>query len=101
MNAFARERLELESGLRRAVDQAEFVLHYQPKVDVRSGRIDSAEALRRWKHPKRGLLAPAHFIPLAEETGTTSSRSANGCYAKRVGRPLPGRPGAFARCVWR
>ena len=69
MNAFARERLELENGLRRALDQREFVLHYQPKVDVRTGRIDSAEALVRWRHPKRGLIAPAQFIPLAEETG--------------------------------
>jgi diguanylate cyclase (GGDEF)-like protein len=69
MNAFARERLELENGLRRALDQREFVLHYQPKVDVRTGRIDSAEALVRWRHPKRGLVAPAQFIPLAEETG--------------------------------
>jgi diguanylate cyclase (GGDEF)-like protein len=69
MNAFARERLELENGLRRALEQREFVLHYQPKVDVRTGRIDSAEALVRWRHPKHGLIAPAQFIPLAEETG--------------------------------
>jgi diguanylate cyclase (GGDEF)-like protein len=69
MNAFARERLELENGLRRALEQREFVLHYQPKVDVKTARIDSAEALVRWRHPKRGLIAPAQFIPLAEETG--------------------------------
>ena len=69
MNAFARERLELENGLRRALVQHEFVLHYQPKVDVRTGSIDSAEALIRWQHPTRGLVAPNDFIPLAEETG--------------------------------
>ena len=69
MNVFARERLELESGLRRALLQGEFELHYQPKVDVGSGRIDSAEALVRWRHPKRGLTAPSGFIPIAEETG--------------------------------
>ncbi|HEY6922890.1 MAG TPA: EAL domain-containing protein [Steroidobacteraceae bacterium] len=69
MNVFARERLELESGLRRALSQGEFELHYQPKVDVSSGRIDSAEALIRWRHPKRGLTAPSGFIPIAEETG--------------------------------
>jgi len=69
MNVFARERLELESGLRRALAQGEFELHYQPKVDVGSGRIDSAEALIRWRHPKRGLTAPSGFIPIAEETG--------------------------------
>ncbi len=69
MNMFARERLELESGLRRALVQGEFELHYQPKVDVSTGRIDSAEALIRWRHPKRGLTAPSGFIPIAEETG--------------------------------
>lgn len=69
MNAFARERLELESGLRAALAQREFELHYQPKVDVSTGRIESAEALIRWRHPKRGLIPPGGFIPLAEETG--------------------------------
>ncbi len=69
MNVFARERLEIESGLRRALTQGEFELHYQPKVDVATGRIDSAEALIRWRHPKRGLIAPSGFIPNAEETG--------------------------------
>jgi len=69
MNACARERLELESGLRRALLQKEFELHYQPKVDISTGRIDSAEALIRWRHPKRGLTAPSGFIPIAEETG--------------------------------
>jgi len=69
MNAFARERLELESGLRTALAQREFELHYQPKVDVATGRIESAEALIRWRHPKRGLIPPGGFIPLAEETG--------------------------------
>jgi diguanylate cyclase (GGDEF)-like protein len=69
MNAFARERLELESGLRTALAQREFELHYQPKVDVATGRIESAEALIRWRHPRRGLIPPGGFIPLAEETG--------------------------------
>jgi diguanylate cyclase len=69
MNVFARERLEVESGLRKALAQEEFELHYQPKVDVATGRIDSAEALIRWRHPKRGLTPPGGFIPIAEETG--------------------------------
>jgi diguanylate cyclase len=69
MNAFARERLELESGLRSALAQREFELHYQPKVDIATGRIESAEALIRWRHPRRGLIPPGGFIPLAEETG--------------------------------
>lgn len=69
MNAFARDRLELESGLRAALAQREFELHYQPKVDIATGRIESAEALIRWRHPRRGLIPPGGFIPLAEETG--------------------------------
>jgi diguanylate cyclase (GGDEF)-like protein len=69
MNTFARERLELENGLRRAISRNEFELHYQPKVDVESGRVDSAEALIRWRDPKRGLIAPSGFIPVAEDTG--------------------------------
>jgi diguanylate cyclase len=69
MNTFARERLELENGLRRAIERNEFELHYQPKVDVETGRVDSAEALIRWRDPKRGLIAPSGFIPVAEETG--------------------------------
>jgi len=69
MNAFTRERLELEGALRNAVARREFVLHYQPKVSFENGHIVSVEALVRWNHPQRGLLSPAEFIPLAEETG--------------------------------
>jgi diguanylate cyclase (GGDEF)-like protein len=69
MNAFTRERLELENDLRRALHEGEFELYYQPKVDIATGQIDGAEALLRWKHPKRGLITPDGFIPLAEETG--------------------------------
>lgn len=69
MTAFAQQRLELENGLRRAPVKGEFELHYQPKVDVVTGRISSTEALIRWRHPERGLMPPGDFIPLAEETG--------------------------------
>jgi len=69
MSAFAHERLELESGLRRALAAKEFELHFQPKVEVATNQTKSVEALIRWRHPQRGLMRPDAFIPLAEETG--------------------------------
>jgi diguanylate cyclase (GGDEF)-like protein len=69
MNAPAQERMDLELDLRNAVSRGEFVLHYQPVVDLPTGRITEVEALVRWKHPSRGLLSPAEFVGLAEETG--------------------------------
>jgi len=68
LNAAIRERLALESGLRRAVDNGEFVLYFQPEVVLPSRTIVGAEALVRWQHPQRGLLQPDSFIPLAEDT---------------------------------
>ena len=62
-------RLALMSDLRRAVDEGELVLYYQPQLDLRTGTITSVEALVRWMHPKRGLVGPDEFIPLAERTG--------------------------------
>jgi len=62
-------RLALMSDLRRAVDEGELVLYYQPQLDLRTGAISSVEALVRWMHPKRGLVGPDDFIPLAERTG--------------------------------
>jgi EAL domain-containing protein (putative c-di-GMP-specific phosphodiesterase class I) len=63
------ERLELKADLQRGLDHGHFVLHYQPIVDLASGHVRGVEALVRWRHPERGLVHPAEFIPLAEETG--------------------------------
>ncbi len=68
MNAAAVERLLLKSKLRRALEREEFVLRYQPKVDLRSSKVVGAEALLRWRLPGHGEIAPAQFIPLAEES---------------------------------
>jgi diguanylate cyclase (GGDEF)-like protein len=67
-DAHSRDRLGLAGGLRRAIDSGELVLHYQPKEDLRTGKVTGAEALVRWLHPERGLLAPGEFLPAAEHT---------------------------------
>jgi len=69
MDATTVARVTLESDLHRAIQARQFELHYQPKVETDSGEVYSAEALIRWRHPQRGLIAPAEFIPLAEECG--------------------------------
>ncbi|WP_296805271.1 EAL domain-containing protein [Thiocapsa sp.] len=68
MNARALERLDLENGLRHAIEQDELVLHYQPQVSLSTGAIIGAEALVRWQHPQRGLVPPVEFIPIAEQS---------------------------------
>jgi diguanylate cyclase (GGDEF)-like protein/PAS domain S-box-containing protein len=69
MNVHAVERQSLENELRHALERREFALHYQPKMNLRSGAITGIEALIRWHHPQRGLVLPAQFIPIAEECG--------------------------------
>jgi diguanylate cyclase (GGDEF)-like protein len=73
MDENTREKFELVSDLRQAIDNNELELFYQPKIDGRSGQITAAEALLRWKHPKRGIVPPAVFIPLAERFGLISA----------------------------
>ena len=69
MSAEIAARVRMEKGLRVACEKKEFVVHYQPEVDLRTGRIVGAEALVRWQRPDHGLVRPMEFIPLAEETG--------------------------------
>jgi EAL domain-containing protein (putative c-di-GMP-specific phosphodiesterase class I) len=69
MTTATQDRVRLESELHEALRSGQFELHYQPKVDTTSSRINSAEALIRWRHPQRGLVSPKDFIPVAEECG--------------------------------
>jgi EAL domain-containing protein (putative c-di-GMP-specific phosphodiesterase class I) len=69
LNTQLQTRLALEGDLRHALERGQLLLHYQPKVDVPTGRVRGFEALLRWQHPERGLIPPVEFIPVAEETG--------------------------------
>ena len=92
----ARDQLSLLGELRRAVEHEELRLYFQPKIDLKSGRVTGAEVLLRWQHPTRGLLGPAEFIPFAEQTGfirrltrwTLDRAIAQGALWQREGRPL-------------
>ena len=69
MNMLAVDRQSIENDLRHALERQEFVLHYQPKMNLKTGAISGVEALLRWRHPQRGLVPPSQFIPVAEECG--------------------------------
>ncbi|WHY78542.1 EAL domain-containing protein [Neobacillus sp. WH10] len=69
LNGLSIRKMELENGLRKALEQNQFTLHYQPQVSLETGELVGIEALIRWQHPEHGFIAPSEFIPLAEETG--------------------------------
>ncbi len=69
LNETAQKRLKLEGDLREALRRSEFLLHYQPRLSLRTGHVVGLEALIRWRHPERGMVPPSDFIPVAEETG--------------------------------
>lgn len=73
MDLQTKKRRELELDLRRAFANGEFELHYQPQVDVATGRISGFESLLRWRHPEKGMISPAEFIPVAEDIGLITS----------------------------
>jgi EAL domain-containing protein (putative c-di-GMP-specific phosphodiesterase class I) len=64
-----RERIELEKELRHAIEKGQLVLHYQPQIELASGQVVGVEALVRWQHPKKGMISPGQFIPIAEQSG--------------------------------
>ena len=96
MNAGVAETLMLENRLHRAIEQQQFILHYQPKIESATGRVVGMEALLRWQDPDCGLVSPAEFIPILEETGmmlevgTWAMRQA--LTESRAWRPMHGRP---------
>ena len=69
LDRYSPRRLSLAGALRQAIDDGEIILYFQPKADLRRGRIVGVEALARWQHPRLGLVGPTEFVPIAEQTG--------------------------------
>ena len=101
MNPHSVAKVQLNTDLRRALERGEFALHYQPKVDLASGKLRGMEALLRWNHPARGMVSPGEFIPSLEDSGLIV---AVGEWVRRGGLPARcacGRQPAACRCRWR
>ena len=99
MNVRAVERQSIEESLRRALERKEMTLHYQPKINLRTGAIAGAEALIRWNHPTRGPVSPAQFVSVAEDCGLILPIGA-GPFAKRAGKLKPGWMRACLQRPW-
>ena len=98
MRGRAARRIELQDALRRGLERGEMRLHYQPRVRLATGDVVGVEALVRWQHPERGLLSPAQFLPMAEETRPDRAARARGSSRSPAGRPPAGRtPGRASR----
>ena len=93
------EQMEMETHLRQALGKGELVVYYQPQVSLDTGEIIGMEALVRWNHAEFGLISPAQFIPLAEETGLIIPIG-EWCYVLSVRQTKDGNRQAFRRCVW-
>ncbi|WVM90885.1 EAL domain-containing protein [Halopseudomonas pachastrellae] len=89
LRAYSLERLQLENQLRKAIDEDQLIVHFQPKLHLASDRIVSAEALVRWQHPDKGLVMPGDFITIAEETGMIVALGQR-CWISPASRPRTG-----------
>ena len=103
MDARAKARLTMEQDLRQAMVDGGFEIHYQPLLDLGSNEVTGCEALLRWRHPERGMVSPAEFIPLAEDTGLINELGdwvlQTACArGRRPGRPTSGSPSTSRRC---
>ena len=101
MDARAKARLTMEQDLRQALADGGFEIHYQPLLDLASGEVTGCEALLRWRHPERGMISPAEFIPVAEDTGLINELGdwvmQTACRRPPAGRPVSGWPSTFRR----